>query len=118
MAASDRRPTYNSSMQVIADLCLIPMGVGVSVSRQVAACERVLAEAGLKTKLHAYGTNIEGEWDAVFQAIKRCHEVVHAMGAPRISSSLRFGTRTDRAQTMDDKIRSVEEKLAPTRPGR
>jgi uncharacterized protein (TIGR00106 family) len=111
-------PPYNGSMQVIADLCLIPMGVGVSVSRQVAACERVLAEAGLKTRLHAYGTNIEGEWDDVFRAIKRCHEVVHAMGAPRISSSLRFGTRTDRAQTMDDKIRSVEEKLAPTRPGR
>jgi uncharacterized protein (TIGR00106 family) len=98
-------------MRVIADLCLIPMGVGVSVSREIAACERVLAEAGLKTKLHAYGTNIEGEWDDVFQAIKRCHEVVHAMGAPRISSSLRFGTRTDRPQTMDDKVRSVEEKL-------
>jgi uncharacterized protein (TIGR00106 family) len=98
-------------MQVIADLCLIPMGVGVSVSKEVAACERVLAEAGLKTRLHAYGTNIEGEWDAVFAAIKRCHEVVHAMGAPRISSTLRFGTRTDRAQSMEDKIRSVEQKL-------
>ncbi len=99
-------------MKVIADLCLIPIGVGVSVSNHVAACERVLAEAGLKTRLHAYGTNIEGEWDDVFAAIKRCHEVVHAMGAPRISSSLRFGTRTDRVQTMDDKIRSVETKLS------
>ena len=99
-------------MRVIADLCLIPLGVGVSVSKEVAACERVLAEAGLKTTLHAYGTNIEGEWDDVFAAIKRCHEVVHSMGAPRISSSLRFGTRNDRAQTMDDKVRSVEEKLA------
>ena len=98
-------------MKVIADLCVIPMGVGVSVSKEVAACERVLAEAGLKTKLHAYGTNIEGEWDAVFAAIKRCHEVVHAMGAPRISSTLRFGTRTDRVQSMEDKVRSVEEKL-------
>ena len=98
-------------MRVIADLCLIPIGIGVSVSKEIAACERVLAEAGLKTRLHAYGTNIEGEWDDVFAAIKRCHEVVHAMGAPRISSSLRFGTRTDRAQSMDDKIRSVEQKL-------
>src|SRR5450759_293453 len=69
-------------MRVIADLCLIPIGVGVSVSREIATCERVLAEAGLKTKLHAYGTNIEGEWDEVFAAIKRCHEVVHAMGTP------------------------------------
>ena len=85
-------------MRVIADLCLIPIGIGVSVSKEIAACEVVLAEAGLKTKLHAYGTNIEGEWDAVFAAIKRCHEVVHALGAPRISSSLRFGTRTDRSQ--------------------
>ena len=103
-------------MKVIADLCVVPLGVGVSVSREVAACERVLAEAGLKTKLHAYGTNIEGEWDDVFAAIKRCHEVVHAMGAPRISSTLKFGTRIDRQQTMEDKIRSVEEKLGPQRP--
>jgi uncharacterized protein (TIGR00106 family) len=99
-------------MRVIADLCVIPIGVGVSVSKEVAACERVFAEAGLKVNLHAYGTNIEGEWDEVFAAIKRCHEVVHAMGAPRVSSSLRFGTRIDRAQTMDDKMRSVQEKLA------
>ena len=99
-------------MRVIADLCLIPIGVGVSVSKEIVACERVLAEAGLKTKLHAYGTNIEGEWDEVFGAIKRCHEVVHAMGTPRISSTLRFGTRIDRTQSMDDKVRSVEEKLA------
>ena len=98
-------------MHVIADLCLIPVGVGVSVSNEIAACERVFAEAGLKTKLHSFGTNIEGEWDEVFATIKRCHEVVHAMGAPRVSSSLRFGTRTDRSQTMDEKIRSVEQKL-------
>lgn len=98
-------------MKVIADLCVVPIGVGVSVSNYVTACERIFAEAGLKTKLHAYGTNIEGEWDEVFAAVKRCHQVLHEMGAPRISSSMRFGTRTDRAQSIEDKIRSVEEKL-------
>jgi len=98
-------------MRVIADLCVVPLGVGVSVSEYVAACEKVLKEAGLNTKLHAYGTNIEGEWDEVFTAIKRCHEVVHQMGAPRITTTLKFGTRTDRSQTMDDKVKSVEKKL-------
>ncbi len=98
-------------MDVLIDLCVVPLGVGTSVSKYVAACERVLSSAGLKTRLHAYGTNVEGEWDAVFAAVKRCHEVVHEMGALRISTTLRVGTRTDRKQTMEDKVRSVEEKL-------
>jgi uncharacterized protein (TIGR00106 family) len=57
-------------MKVIADLCVIPMGVGLSVSKEIAMCERILAAAGLKTRLHAYGTNIEGDWDRVFAAVK------------------------------------------------
>ncbi|HTY36239.1 MAG TPA: MTH1187 family thiamine-binding protein [Bacteroidota bacterium] len=98
-------------MKAIIDLCVVPIGVGVSVSIYIAACERVLQEAGLKTQLHAYGTNIEGDWDTAFAAIKRCHEVVHEMGAPRITTTIKVGTRIDRDQTMDQKIKSVEDKL-------
>ena len=98
-------------MNVMIDLCIVPIGVGVSLSPYVAECEKVLAEAGLKTSLHAYGTNVEGEWDRVFAAVKRCHEVVHQMGAPRVSTTIKLGTRTDRTQTMEDKIKSVEAKL-------
>ncbi|MFC2139407.1 MTH1187 family thiamine-binding protein [Bacteroidota bacterium] len=98
-------------MKVIIDLTIVPIGVGVSLSKYVAACENVLNDAGLKTQLHANGTNIEGEWDEVFNAIKKCHEVVHRMGAPRITTNIRLGTRTDRDQTMDDKIISVNSKL-------
>jgi uncharacterized protein (TIGR00106 family) len=98
-------------MHAIADISIVPLGVGLSLSSYVAACERVLAEAGLNPKLHAYGTNVEGDFDAVTAALKRCHEVLHEMGAPRVSTNLRLGTRVDKAQTADDKIRSVEEKL-------
>ncbi|HVZ80172.1 MAG TPA: MTH1187 family thiamine-binding protein [bacterium] len=98
-------------MKVIADLCVVPLGVGVSVSEYVAACEKVLKKAGLKIQLHAYGTNIEGEWDKVFAAVKRCHQEIHRMGAPRITTTLKFGTRTDRSQTMADKVKSVRAKL-------
>ena len=99
-------------MRVIVDLCVVPVGVGTSVSRHVAACQEVLVAAGLSHKMHAYGTNIEGDWDAVFAAVKRCHEVVHALGAPRITTTLKVGTRTDRAQSMADKVQSVQAKLA------
>jgi uncharacterized protein (TIGR00106 family) len=97
-------------MKVIGDLGIVPIGVGLSLSKYVAACEGILKDAGLKTKLHAYGTNVEGEWDVVFGAIKRCHEVLHEMGVPRISTVIKVGTRTDKAQSMADKVDSVERK--------
>jgi uncharacterized protein (TIGR00106 family) len=98
-------------MNVIADVCIIPIGVGTSVSREVVTCERILRESGLKTQLHAYGTNVEGEWDAVFAAIRLCHETLHQAGVPRIATTIRVGSRTDKEQTMEDKVRTVEEKL-------
>ena len=52
-------------MKVLADFCVVPIGVGVSVSKYIVACEKILKEADLKTELHMYGTNIEGEWDEV-----------------------------------------------------
>ena len=98
-------------MKVIADLAIIPIGVGVSLSKYVAACERVLTEAGLEPSLHANGTNVEGDWEVVFAALKSCHQVLHEMGAPRVSTNMRIGTRIDRAQSMQDKIDSVKQKL-------
>ncbi len=98
-------------MKAIVDLCVVPIGVGVSLSEYVAACEKILAQSNLVHSLHANGTNIEGEWEEVFAAVKQCHEVVHQMGAPRIFTTLKVGTRTDKSQQMDDKVRSVQEKL-------
>ena len=98
-------------MKVIADLSVMPLGVGVSLASYIAACEKILAGAGLKTQLHGYGTNIEGEWDQVMKAIKECHEKLHEMGVPRISSSLHIGTRVDKDQSLEDRIHSVEQKM-------
>ena len=98
-------------MKVIIDLCVVPLGVGVSVSKYIVACHEVLEESGLKSQLHAYGTNIEGEWDDVMAAVKKCHERVHDMGAPRITTTIKLGTRIDREQGIDDKMKSVLDKM-------
>lgn len=98
-------------MKAMADLCLIPIGVGTSLAEYIAECQRVLAESGLTYEMHAYGTIIEGEFDDVTAVIKRCHERVHGLGAPRITSTIKIGTRTDRDQTMRDKIDAVNELL-------
>ena len=99
-------------MKVMIDICVSPGGVGLSVSPYVAECEKIFKAAGLSHNLHGYGTNVEGEWDEVMAAVKACHEKMHEMGAVRCSSNMRVGTRTDRDQTIQDKISSVEQKLA------
>lgn len=98
-------------MKVIVDFCLIPLGVELSLSPYIAECQRILNEQGLKHELHAYGTNIEGEWETVMEAIKRCHNRVHEMGAPRITTTLKLGTRIDRDDTMAGKVQSVRDLL-------
>lgn len=98
-------------MKVIVDVAIIPLGVGLSLSKYVAECEKIFKSEGLNTSLHANGTNIEGDWDKVFVAIKKCHEHLHSIGVPRISTNIRVGTRTDKEQSMSDKIHSVLNKL-------
>jgi uncharacterized protein (TIGR00106 family) len=98
-------------MKVIADLCVVPIDAGISLSPYVAACEKVLDTFALQYALHANGTNIEGDWDVVFAAVKKCHETVHAMGVQRIFSTIKLGTRMDKNQSMRDKILSVQNKL-------
>ena len=98
-------------MQVIVDFTLVPVGAGVSLSGYIAEVARVLQRSGLRHEMHANGTNLEGEWDAVMAAIRACHEAVHALGAPRIHTSVNLGTRSDREQCMADKLASVRAKL-------
>ncbi len=94
-------------MKVIVDFCLIPLEAGLSLSPYIAECRKIIDGLSLEHTMHAFGTNIEGEWDTVMDAVKRCHYRVHEMGAPRVTSTLKIGTRTDREQHMQDKIDSV-----------
>ena len=95
------------------DLWIVPIGM-LSVSKEIAAVERIIRDPkyNLTSHMHGYGTNIQGDWDDVMAALKECHIVLHnKMDVVRITSSMRMGTRVDRKQTIDDKIKSVEDKL-------
>lgn len=96
-------------MKIIAELSVIPLGVGISLSKYIAECERILKSKGLTLQLHAEGTNIEGEIEVVLAAVKQCIDAVHKLGAPRIVTNLKISSRTDKEQSMQDKIKSVEE---------
>ena len=99
-------------MKCMADLCVIPFNQQISVADEIAACHRVLQSFDVELQLHGYGTNLYGEWDQVFGAIKACHQALHDNGIVRISSTIKVGTRTDKDQTIGDKIQAVEDRLA------
>ncbi len=90
------------------DLCIVPLGVGVSISPYLFACKEVIKETGLDYEIGPNGTAIEGEWEEVFSCVKACHEAVHKKGAARIYTTLKINTRTDRKQSFREKVESVQ----------
>lgn len=95
-------------MKVIADICLIPIGVGVSLSRYVKMAYDELVQSGLKVQLHPFGTIVEGEYADVSRAIENAMQAVHDGGAPRINLTIKMGSRLDKDQSMEDKIKAVK----------
>ncbi len=99
-------------MQVTADITVVPLGVGDSLSPYVAACEDLLAEAGTHTLIHAHGTNVDGELDAILNAVKDCQTKMHEMGAPRVETQIRIFSSQDGAAGIDTRIGSVVETMS------
>lgn len=94
-------------MKIIADFCIVPMGVGPSVSRYVREIADIIDRSGLVHVMHANGTNIEGEMAEVTALIETCCARLTAMGVERTFCTMSFSTRTDKAQTMADKLASI-----------
>ena len=90
-------------MLATAEIQVIPIGVGVSVREQVKRAHGIIAESGLAVELHAFGTNVEGELSEILAVVQRIHEVLHEDGVPRLSTAVKIGTRTDKAQTLAGK---------------
>lgn len=44
--------------------------------------------------------------------IGQAHHLLHSKGVARIQSDIRVGSRTDKSQTMEDKVSAVEKLLA------
>ena len=96
----------------IAAVSISPVGAGVSVSRFVAAALRVArAEPRVKVRLDPMFTTLEGDLDIVMTLIRRMQEAVFEAGAVRVGTVIKIDDRRDRAASMEDKVRGVEDQL-------
>jgi uncharacterized protein (TIGR00106 family) len=96
----------------IAAVSISPVGVGVSVSRYVAAALRVArAQDRVRVRLDPMFTTLEGDLDEVLALIRRMHEAVFECGAVRVGTVIKLDDRRDRPARMEDKLRAVEEAI-------
>jgi len=100
----------------LADVNITPIGQGASVSEFIAMAVACFEARGLRCRVHALGTNVEGELAAILAAVREAHRVLHSAGVVRIVTRLVLTTRTDRAQSIQEKIRAVTAKLRRRRP--
>lgn len=97
----------------LVEATIVPLGTGdTGVSKYVADCHKVLFdEARVKYQLTPMGTIFEGELDVVLEVIRKMHEVPFEKGAMRVSTSIKIDDRRDKQGTMEQKMKSVTEKL-------
>ena len=98
-------------MAIVA-VSISPVGVGVSLSRYVAAAERVArGQDRIRVRLDPMFTTLEGDVGEIFALIQQMQEAVFEAGAPRVGTVIKIDDRRDRGVKMEDKLRSVEDKL-------
>jgi uncharacterized protein (TIGR00106 family) len=96
-----------------ADLSVLGIGGGASASAYVAEIQRRLARQDrVRYRLHGMGTSLEGSTEDILAVVAELHRVPLELGYPRAYTVLKLDERRDKPdQTLDDKVRSVEEKL-------
>jgi uncharacterized protein (TIGR00106 family) len=98
-----------------ADLTILALGrAGASASEYIAAVQRKLAEQDrVKYEMHAMGTSLEGATADILAVVGELHALPFEQGIPRVYTVLKLDERRDRPeQTLADKVRSVEQRLA------
>ncbi|WOF22170.1 thiamine-binding protein [Microbacterium betulae] len=88
-----------------------------SVHDAVAAAVRVVRDSGLPNRTTSMFTEIEGEWDEVFDVVKRATEAVAAFG-PRISLVIKADIRAGYEGEIDGKVERLERAIEDTRDER
>ncbi|MFD3443945.1 MTH1187 family thiamine-binding protein [Microbacteriaceae bacterium 4G12] len=81
-----------------------------SVHDAVAAAVRIVRESGLPNHTDAMFTTIEGDWDEVFDVVRRATEAVGRFG-PRVSLVLKADIRPGRAGELTGKLERLERAL-------
>ncbi len=93
----------------MAEVSIFPIGEGVSLSKWVGRCLKIIDGSGLRYQLNPMGTVIEGDYDDVMEVIRKCHMAV-LEDTERVSTYIKIDDRKGVKEAMLKKVQSVEER--------
>ena len=103
-------------MNTLIAVAIAPVGVGDELSAHVAEVVKVIRESGLPNKTTSMFTEIEGDWDAVMDVVKRATFVLAEKGI-RTEVVLKADIRPGFESMMDGKLDRLNDALnAQTQP--
>jgi len=98
-------------VSVIIEFVIVPLGE-ISLSRYVAQVVKFLDKKGVKYTLTPMATIIEvPTLSDGLNIIEEAHELMFELGAKRVSTTVRIDDRRDKDRKMEDKVKSVLEKV-------
>lgn len=96
-----------------ADITVLPIGrEGASVGDLLAVIARHLGtQDKVRFEMHAMGTALEGEPSDIFALAAEIHALPFESGIPRVYTVLKVDERTDKHQTLESKVESIQDRL-------
>jgi uncharacterized protein (TIGR00106 family) len=98
---------------MLAEVSIIPIGIGSSIGDKLAEVLKIIDASGLPYKVNPMSTVIEGEWDEVMKLIKKCHEAVIKTGE-RTITTITIDDRKGKPNRIEEKVKSIEKRLGKT----
>jgi len=96
-------------MTVIVEFTIIPLGVGIRVSKFLAPAVEELEKRKVKYEITSMGTIFEAKnVEEAFDLVRAAHEAVFEKGAKRVVTTVRIDDRQDAERSMEDKVESLK----------
>lgn len=95
---------------MIAELSIIPVGHGVSISPELARVIKIIDQSGISYKVNPMGTVLEGDWDRVMGLVKTCHHEVFK-NSERVYTIITIDDRKGKTDRIHGKVASLEAKV-------
>ena len=110
LVVARRARLMQRSSTMLAELSIIPLGKGTSLSDELAEILKLIDASGLAYQLTPSGTCIEGDWDAVIPVIRRAEERLRREHR-RVFTSLSIDDHADARDRLDASVRDLEREL-------